>query len=91
MDDSNQMLNIDPMTLMSQSTQEECKECGCILFKQVVAFRRISKILLQSPKDQLVPIPVFICNDCNAPISDMLPKENKNDNDKDGKIIKLNE
>lgn len=89
----NQMLGIDPATIMAQSTQEKCKECGGILFKQVMAFRRISKVLAQSNQDQLVPIPVFVCNDCNTPIGDMLPKEEKTKPKSDkpgGKIISMN-
>lgn len=91
MDGMNPLMNIDPATLMAQSTQEECQECGGILFRQVMAFRRVSKVLVQGNKDQLVPIPVFVCNDCNTPIGDMIPKELEDNPKKEGtgKIVRL--
>lgn len=78
---------LDPTTLMSQSQPEICAACSGKFFAQVFMFRRISKILVGAPQDQLVPIPVFRCDDCGTPIGDMVPDE-VSDID-DSNIIKM--
>jgi len=91
MTDVNQL---DSVTIMQNSTQEICKNCGSKFFTQAFAFRRLPKLITGTPKDQLVPMPVFKCADCGEPISDMLPEEEiqenvKNEDKGDGKIITL--
>ena len=72
---------MDPRQLLSQSVPEDCKNCGGMMFKQSFMFRRISKILIGATQDQLVPIPVFRCDDCGSPIGDMVPNDDEQDND----------
>lgn len=85
---------MDPYTLLKNSKPEVCPNCDGSFFKQTFMFRRVSKILVGSPQDQLVPIPVFRCDDCGTPIGDMVPDDDagnaQSDNDDDGKIIKMN-
>jgi hypothetical protein len=80
---------ISPAQLLSQSTPEVCSNCDGRFFAQTFMFRRVSKILVGSPQDQLVPIPVFRCDDCGTPIGDMMPDEDQLVNDT--KLIDLGE
>ena len=41
-----------------------CKECNGIYFRQVMAINKVSKFLTGADKDNMVPIPVFRCDDC---------------------------
>lgn len=86
---------MDPYALLKNSKPEVCPNCDGSFFKQTFMFRRVSKILVGAPQDQLVPIPVFRCDDCGTPIGDMVPEDGdaeqaQNDSDDGGKIIKLN-
>lgn len=78
---------MSPVGLLAQSVPEECTSCGGRFYKQTFMFRRVSKILVGSPQDQLVPIPVFRCDDCGTPIGDMIPDENELMSDNDSAII----
>jgi len=80
---------MDPNQLLAQSIQEDCKNCGGVMFKQSFMFRRISKILVGATQDQLVPIPVFRCDDCGTPIGDMIPEDDEQEQSEDSKIIKM--
>ncbi len=87
---------MDPYALLKNSKPEVCPNCDGSFFKQTFMFRRVSKILVGAPQDQLVPIPVFRCDDCGTPIGDMMPADDSSDEtpndaiDDGGKIIKLN-
>ena len=64
------MNQIDPQKLMSISVPEKCRQCDSDIFEQVVMFRRIPKLAIAAPNDQLLPIPVFRCIECKTIISD---------------------
>jgi hypothetical protein len=82
---------LDPKVLLSQSKPEVCPNCEGNFFRQTFMFRRVSKILVGAPQDQLIPIPVFRCDDCGTPIGDMVPDANETESQTDeGKIIKMN-
>lgn len=83
---------MDPGQLMSHSAPELCSTCGGMLFRQAVIFRRVSKFILGTPQDQLIPIPVFRCDDCGTPIKDMMPQDDDSSSEPeedDSKIFKL--
>jgi hypothetical protein len=39
-------------------------ECGGILFQEKVFFKILSPLISPSGKEELVPMPVFVCSDC---------------------------
>jgi uncharacterized Zn finger protein len=49
---------------ITDGTDYKCEECGSLYFKEVLRFKKFSKILLGSPEDKLQPIPTIICNNC---------------------------
>ena len=57
-----------------------CGECGSKYFRQVQAFKRISALLSPTGKEQILPIPVFRCDDCGFINEEFRPVEGKKDN-----------
>jgi hypothetical protein len=57
--------NID----FSQTTPVKC-ECGNEHFIEVISLRKVSKLLIGAPKDQLINLPGLMCTKCNK-IMDM--------------------
>ena len=53
-------LNIKP----SDMKDITCEQCGSKYFRQVNAFKRLSALISPSGKEQIVPIPVFRCDEC---------------------------
>ena len=41
-----------------------CEECGSILFQEKLSFKRLSPILSPTGKEQLIPMPLVICEGC---------------------------
>jgi len=39
-------------------------ECGGILFQEKVTFKKISSILSPTGRDEIVPMPVIVCDNC---------------------------
>ena len=57
-----------------------CEQCGSKYFRQVNAFKRLSALISPSGKEQIVPIPVFRCDDCGFINEEFRPVEGKKDN-----------
>jgi hypothetical protein len=49
-----------------------CK-CGGEIFVQGFGFRKISKLLSGKPKDEVLPVELFLCGDCGEVLNDLLP------------------
>lgn len=60
---------------LEQSTALVCKACGHDVFLEASKFRIISKLLIGSQQDAIVPVPVFLCANCGAILEELLPKE----------------
>jgi hypothetical protein len=50
-----------------------CKKCGGEIFVQGFGFRRISKLLTGKPKDEVLPVELFLCGDCGEVLNELLP------------------
>ena len=61
------------MKHLKDATDIKC-ECGCLNFKEVVRFKKISKILIGDTKDAIVPIPFMVCDACSKELEEMSPK-----------------
>ena len=42
----------------------KCEECENLYFNKVTVIKKISKILVGTPDDQLVPMETYICAEC---------------------------
>ncbi len=56
-----------------------CEQCGSKYFRQVNAFKRLSALISPSGKEQIVPIPVFRCDDCGFINEEFRPIAGKED------------
>jgi len=54
-----------------------CSECGGKVFRQASMFKRLSALVSPTGKEQIVPIPVFRCDDCGNINDEFLPKSEK--------------
>ena len=55
-----------------------CENCGGKYFRQVQAFKRLSGLLSPTGKEQIVPVPVFKCDECGFINESFRPVEAKN-------------
>lgn len=51
-------------TMILDAPFEVCPNCGGKYFKEVMMFKKISKIQAATPEDILFPIPVYVCDKC---------------------------
>ena len=51
-----------------------CKKCGGEVFVQGFAWRKISKLVTNKPKDEVFPVELFLCGDCGEVLDELLPK-----------------
>jgi len=72
-------ITINQEEILAQSTPVMCENCGGMFFKQVAVFRKVSKLLIGAPTDQLLTIPVFRCDDCGVPYQNSIPNEDQLD------------
>ena len=54
-----------------------CEECKGKVFRQASMFKRLSALISPTGKEQIVPIPVFRCDDCGHINEEFLPKSQK--------------
>ena len=52
-----------------------CENCGCKFFRPVNAFKRLSALISPTGKEQIVPIPVYRCDECGHINEEFLPKD----------------
>ena len=50
-----------------------CKKCSSEVFVQGFGFRKISKLLTGKPKDEVLPVELFLCGDCGEVLNELLP------------------
>jgi len=67
-------MEINPMQHIMDSTPITCDECGHNVFENKVFLRRISKILMATDKDQVVPMPAMCCAACEHVNDEFVPK-----------------
>jgi len=51
-----------------------CENCGCKFFRQVNAFKKIGALVSPTGKEQIIPVPVFRCDECGHINKEFLPK-----------------
>lgn len=66
---------------IKNAQQVKC-DCGGIVFNEKLTFKKISKILSPTGKEEMVPMPIIVCDKCELVPSvfdpqNMIPKELK--------------
>lgn len=51
-----------------------CENCGGRFFREVQSFKRISALISQTGKEQIMPVPTFRCDDCGHINEEFMPK-----------------
>ena len=54
-----------------------CDDCGSKFFRQVQAFKRLNALISPTGKEQIVPVPVFRCDECGFINKEFRPVESK--------------
>ncbi len=60
------------VNILDQETVK-CLECDGVIFEQVIVLKKINKVLVGAPHDQIVPIQLFRCMDCGTVSGEGLP------------------
>lgn len=60
--------------MVSDAPEVICEECENNKFVERLTFRKVSKLMIGSDKDQVVPIPVFCCTACGHVNEEFQPK-----------------
>lgn len=65
---------MEEKTIQLEKTEAiACKKCGGEIFVQGFGFRKISKLLTGKPKDEVLPVELFLCGDCGEVLNELLP------------------
>lgn len=75
---------------MIKNSQALRCDCGGMLFVEKLVFKRLSSILSPTGKDETIPMPVIVCENCGKVPTifdpqNLMPKELKATNNKPGK------
>lgn len=54
-----------------------CENCGGKVFREATMFKKLSALVSPTGKEQIVPIPVFRCDDCGHINKEFLPNLTK--------------
>ena len=68
--EAGQQININ----LSEQPDIKCENCDGIYFEQVMAFKKVSKLLTGQPQDQIAPVQVFVCKACGTPCQELMPE-----------------
>jgi hypothetical protein len=60
---------------LDKTTPLVCEGCNGQVFQEAILLRKASKFLTGTTQDALVPIPTFVCTDCNHVNDEFLPEE----------------
>ena len=63
---------VQPLDL-SKTEAIACKKCGGEVFVQGFGFRKISKLVTNKQKDEVLPVELFLCGDCGEVLNELLP------------------
>ena len=62
---------------LNDLTDIVCENCEGKFFRQVSAFKKISPLVSPTGKEQIIPVPVFRCDECGHINKEFLPIEKK--------------
>ena len=81
------LIGIDGKTSMSvqinplEAPTIKCENCQGVLFDLVFIIKKINKMSIGAPTDQMMPIQIFRCADCGDVLKDSLPHPNLLENE----------
>ena len=54
-----------------------CDECESKVFREATMFKRLSALVSPTGKEQIVPLPIFRCDECGNINAEFLPNSEK--------------
>jgi len=70
-----QQLNIS----LDKTTEIKCKSCNSNVFTEGTLLRKVSKFLVGSAQDGIIPIQIMACMKCNEVLDETIPVQLKNE------------
>ena len=64
-----------PLGVNLNDARDMICECGGKIFMSGVRFKKLSKIMTGQPQDTIIPIEMYLCTACGAPLQELLPIE----------------
>lgn len=61
-----------PKVILKELENSECPSCKGIYYTQSFLIKKLPKLKYGLPKDQIVPVVVFRCDQCGEPRVDLL-------------------
>ena len=71
-------VNMADRNAILTSPNQKCDKCGNYFFIEAFALKEVSALLSPTGRNELAPIPIWICSNCGEPAPAM--KNNKNFN-----------
>jgi len=62
----------DP-AILKNAISISCDKCSNETFTEGVILKKISRFVTGTPKDAIVPIPIFVCTSCNNVNDEFIP------------------
>lgn len=55
---------MDEMKMVLTAPNITCHKCGSKLFREAIALKKISAIISPTGKEEIVPVPMYVCMEC---------------------------
>lgn len=62
---------------LDQTEEIKCEKCGGRVFTQGFMMRKVSELMTGTGKPGILPIPIFVCDECGHVNKEFLPEELK--------------
>jgi len=72
-----QQVNINPENLEDikcKKVLESLNQCGSQNFKQVYQMKKLSALMSPNGQEQIVTLPIFICDNCGEELGELQPE-----------------
>jgi hypothetical protein len=54
---------------VNDCTDIVCPECGCQYWTQAVMVKKLPSLLSPTGKEEIIPMPIYLCQSCKCPIT----------------------
>ena len=65
--DNNAQVNMADRNAILTSKNQVCDKCGNYFFREVYALKEVSQFISPTGKNELMPIPIWVCDKCGEP------------------------
>ncbi len=69
-----EQINFQFLGMIRKSTGIKCSTCEGFFFEPTVLLRKVSRFVSGNTQDEILPVQVFRCQDCQTPLFEMFPE-----------------